>query len=392
MAEKGTRSGRNLVLVSGYYGFGNLGDEAILEEIVNELKKLVPAEDIVILSNKPEHHKQIHGVEAIDRWNFGTLASHLLKTRLFLSGGGGLFQDVNSAGSAVFYGLQIMLAKTLGARTICYAQGLGPLKTALGKLFARSALAACESVSVRDSESLALLSSWGIKAQLTADPVWALDKKAHGPEIAQQLKAARKKGIKRMIGLSLRESPHFSEKHLEMLVESLRETFDNKTLLVLLPFQNELDVKPLIEAGSSWMAHERQSHLLDTASLTLPSQWLSLMEQFDMVVAMRLHASIMALKAGVPVVGIAYDPKVERVLTEFGQPILILAKENEGADMQSIWTRTMKTALADVEGLRALAKERSESAKKLACQNFHLVAKILGMQSDPHSREEPSSP
>ncbi len=50
------------------------------------------------------------------------------------------------------------------------------------------------------------------------------------------------------------------------------------------------------------------------------------MRQFDLVVAMRLHALIFALKEGVPVVGLTYDAKVEHVLNQFGQANLNFAK------------------------------------------------------------------
>ncbi len=45
---------RTQVLISGYYGFDNLGDEAILEELVSELGEFFDSRDIVVLSNNPQ--------------------------------------------------------------------------------------------------------------------------------------------------------------------------------------------------------------------------------------------------------------------------------------------------------------------------------------------------
>ncbi len=69
-----SNSQKSLVLISGYYGFGNLGDEAILESIISELEKTVSKENIVVLSNDPERHRKTFGVTAVDRWKLGFLS------------------------------------------------------------------------------------------------------------------------------------------------------------------------------------------------------------------------------------------------------------------------------------------------------------------------------
>ncbi|HEY9788140.1 MAG TPA: polysaccharide pyruvyl transferase CsaB [Candidatus Obscuribacterales bacterium] len=378
--------GRKLVLVSGYYGFGNLGDEAILEEIVNELKRLVPPGDIVILSNTPERHAELFGVKAIYRWSFPLLLRQLPKARLFLSGGGGLFQDVTSVNSTVFYALQILLARCFFVPVLFYAQGLGPLKTAIGTFMTRIAAKLSQSISVRDAVSKELLKSWQIEAHLTADPVWALEAEPLPNDVQAILASQMPEGKNNLrLALSLRKSHNLTPELVETLVEALASVFPPDACLVLLPLQESLDNEYLGLAEAAWKAKGRPAFLLQTARLERPSQWLSLMAQFDIVVAMRLHAGIMALKAGVPVVGIAYDPKVQSVLEEFGQPILNLPKENGLKDTRQIWEKTMKAALEDVAALSRAAGERSQHAKNLACQNFHLIAKILGMQSDPHA-------
>src|SRR4030095_12973185 len=86
-----------------------------------------------------------------------------------------------------------------------------------------------------------------------------------------------------------------------------------------------------------------------------------------------------ALKNGVPVVGINYDPKIERLLSEFRQPILNLTKDANPAK----WSKTLKGALIRAPELSQTARQQAESAKNLACQNFYSLARILGMQRDP---------
>ena len=101
---------RNLVVISGYYGFGNLGDEAILEQLLNDLKRLVPADNIVVLSANPAYTTSLYQVRSINRWQISTLLPVLKQARLFISGGGGLFQDTRSIGSVLYYAGQIFLS------------------------------------------------------------------------------------------------------------------------------------------------------------------------------------------------------------------------------------------------------------------------------------------
>lgn len=374
-----TSSQRSLVLISGYYGFGNLGDEAILESIIRELEKYVAKKDIVVLSNDPAKHERIFGVSAADRWKLASLVDLLGKARLFISGGGGLFQDTTSPKSAIYYGGQIAMARVFGAHPIIFAQGLGPLKTPLGKLATRVAAQLSEDITVRDETSLSILKGWNVGAELTADPVWTLEESELPDSVNAQMRAAKASG-KPVVGLSLRNSHNFSDAKREILLKTLLQTLPEEAVLVMLPLQIEQDLPQLEPFMKAWQNAGRNACLLDVSQLQKPSQWVSLMRQFDLIIAMRLHALIFALKESVPVMGLTYDPKVEHVLRQFGQPILILPNEEGGEELAQKWLDTARAGLQDLEKLRKSAGENAETAKKLACRNFQLLAKILDIK------------
>jgi polysaccharide pyruvyl transferase CsaB len=364
---------RELVVVSGYYGFDNLGDEAILEELTNELKQLCPAQQVVVLSANPEKTASLFAVRAEDRMNLLRLMELFKRSRLFVSGGGGLFQDTNSAGSVFFYGMQMMLAKALGAKVLVYAQGLGPLKRGSSKWMTRRAFAGADAIAVRDKASLDMLSGWGVKAVQTADPVWCLPSRPLPDAVEAQLKAIPSG---RLVAVSLRQSANFGKAHVDAIVKGLLKAAPVNAHLILLPLQDDQDLPVLKEFAALWRQAGRECTLIDTSALQYPAQWISLFGRCKLVVAMRLHALIMALKAGVAVVGIAYDPKVTHLLAEFEQPGLILAKEPDSA----VWEETLVSAFNDAPKLAQRAMRKAEGAKKLACQNFTLLAKILGVQ------------
>lgn len=367
---------KKLVLVSGYYGFGNLGDEAILEELTNELKRLISPTQIVVLSNNPEQTKAAFGVEAVDRWKPANLLPLLSRAALFISGGGGLFQDTTGIKSTIFYGCQILMVRALGRKVCVYAQGLGPLKGDAARALARLSLQQANFVTVRDRDSQKLLEEWNISSLLTADPVWCLEQ-TEIPAIAldQITRLKAKPGL--TVGLSLRTAGNFSDKQLDDLVAVMDRSLPLDTKLLLLPLQLEQDIEPLNSFAQQWQAQGRHAEVLHTGEIERPSQWLAILSQLDMLVGMRLHALIMSLKSGVPVVGLAYDPKVRHVLTQFQQPILNLTKDGEGSGTFKEWLPTMQSAVATRQQLAANARAEAESAKKLACQNFELLAKIL---------------
>lgn len=373
MAEN---TNQQLVIVSGYYGFGNLGDEAILEELINELKKLVAPSQIVVLSNDPQKTREVFGVDAVDRWKPANLLPLLKRTALFISGGGGLFQDSTGIKSTIFYGCQILLVKALGRKVCIYAQGIGPLKGEGARALARMCLGQANFLTVRDKDSQKLLADWNISSTLTADPVWCLEQTdipAHALAQINALKATP--GL--TVGLSLRTAANFSSKHLDDLVSVMDRSFPLETKVLLLPLQMDQDAQPLTSFAEQWQAKGRHAEVLHTDEIKKPSQWLAVLSRLDMLVGMRLHALIMSLKSGVPVVGLAYDPKVRHVLTQFKQPILNLTKDGEGTGAFKEWLPTMQSAIATRQQLASAAGQEAENAKKLACQNFELLAKIL---------------
>lgn len=375
------RNNRKLIVVSGYYGFGNLGDEAILEQVITELLRVAPSEDICVLSANPKATTQAFEIPAADRADFLGLVRKLANARLLVSGGGGLFQDTRSPGSVAFYGAHIALAKALGARAVVYAQGVGPLTSPAGRLLTKQSLKLCDAISVRDRQSQELLESWGLKSELTADPVWNLKPSPPAPA-TQAAVAALSPGRDAdhpLVGLSIRPSSNFSERHNNSLLQALAAGLPTGARLLLLPLQATQDEPVLRHFLAGWQALGRQGAILKTKELSRPSQWIAILAQLDFLVSMRLHALIMALGTGVPSVGIAYDPKVSKLLTEFEQPILNLAKD----DPQEDWKDAIKQAFSKRVELSALAVGKSESAKNLACQNFNLLSRILSMQSDP---------
>ena len=147
------------VLVSGYYGMGNLGDEAVLAAFVEHAKK-IDRGHVCCLSGEPRETSEAYGIEAVPRASLGAIARSEEPT-IVVSGGGSLLQDVTGRkiGSA-HLGI-IILARMMRAQSP-YAQGLGPLNHAFSRWLVKRTLSRTSAITVRDEGSARLLRELGV--------------------------------------------------------------------------------------------------------------------------------------------------------------------------------------------------------------------------------------
>lgn len=164
------------VVLSGYFGFDNVGDEAILFAIIRALRKLNPTIDITVLSNNPAETAATYGVDTVNRWNIAEVRAALKSADGLISGGGSLMQDATSAKSIPYYAGVIKLAQIARVPVFIYSQGIGPINGALGKWLVKSVFNKCAGITVRDEASSELLRKIGVRSSVTVvpDPVVGL--------------------------------------------------------------------------------------------------------------------------------------------------------------------------------------------------------------------------
>jgi polysaccharide pyruvyl transferase WcaK-like protein len=164
------------VLLSGWYGGGNVGDEAVLAALVQLLRDHDPDLPITALSVNPEQTARLHKIKAIRR-NPLRFCAALADCDSFALGGGGTVQDVTSVWNLPSYLLYPMLARRMGKRVVWCGVGIGPLRTRLGRWLAARAARAAQRITVRDEASAQLLRNIGVptkRVAVTADPALAL--------------------------------------------------------------------------------------------------------------------------------------------------------------------------------------------------------------------------
>ncbi|MCD1260865.1 polysaccharide pyruvyl transferase family protein [Paenibacillus athensensis] len=175
---------RRLVL-SGYYGFDNSGDEAVLQSILLALRQQGEEQGMriepIVLSGNPQRTAAMYGVEACHRMRPAEVLRALRSSDGLISGGGSLLQDATSAKTIPYYLAVLKLAQWLGKPTFVYSQGIGPVNRRFFDGWIRAVFRRCRYLSVRDTESADLLASMRLpreRIDVVPDPVMGLPLRA----------------------------------------------------------------------------------------------------------------------------------------------------------------------------------------------------------------------
>lgn len=360
------------VVISGYYGFNNLGDEAVLYSILHSLRRCIPGIEITVLSNDPAATAREYEVAAVDRWNLRAVAGAVRRSRLLISGGGSLLQDVTGLQSLLYYLGIIWMARLLRRPVIYYAQGIGPVSTNIGRRLTGFTTRGVRAVTVRDDESARDLASMGAgrAVEVAADPVLGLRPaeidRAAGADIL------KRHGItpgRLVVGVSVRPLPGPAANWENQLAGALDMLARAGRVVVFIPMHRPADQIASREIASLM----REPHVMIGEKLNVP-QMLSLAANLDLLVGMRLHALIFAAVGGVPPLGIVYDPKVERFLRRVGMTPAGTPEQIEAKALA-------EAAEAYISGREQLAGEisrRVEELRTAADRPAEIVRSILG--------------
>lgn len=344
------------VVISGYYGFGNCGDEAMLFAIVTQLRKRIEDLEVVVLSQQPEETARNFGVRAINRRDFRLIWLELRDADLLLSGGGSLFQDVTSPRSVFYYAGIIFMARLQRKKVCLYGQGIGPLNRRISRFLVKKVAESAHLVTVRDAGSLAELRALGVRRQvhLTADPVLGLEVWGENARAGKNFPGVA--GAGPLLGISLRPWPQV-ERTLPAVAQVAAGLLAEGWRVVLVPLQRD-DCQVLALLNEKLGGKGQLLAVEDFRDLMAVTRSLSL------AIGMRLHFLIFATLAGVPAVGLSYDPKVERYMAAVGLPALPLgavAAERLALTVQDLRAREIRAELATrIQELRRRAEENAD--------------------------------
>ena len=354
------------IVISGYYGFNNAGDEALLTAILASLRTIEPKADITVISGNPGNTIVKHQVKSLYRFAAVRLLRAIGEADLVISGGGSLLQDVTSKRSLIYYLSIIAAAKWKGRKVMLFAQGIGPIRNRLMRLLTRLVVSKADVITVRDRDSAEELARMGVpvaKVEVTADPVLMLnpESKVMGKAI---LAEAGLDPYKPIIGVSVREWPE-NQRCLKQLATALGKLSEKyNAQIAILPLQVSMDLKDS-QLLQGYLPKIRNRVALLQGDYST-EEFLSIIGSFRLLIGMRLHALIFAAVMKVPLMAISYDPKVDSFLkvigTEAVGTVETLDARNVEKAAEDLWGRKSQLQEEHLVSMRELAQSTVSKA------------------------------
>jgi polysaccharide pyruvyl transferase CsaB len=379
------------VVVAGYIGHGNLGDEAILGSVLTELQTAAPHVMPVVVSGEPHETAALHDVTAIDERDLTALDRAVAASDLVVLGGGGLFHDhfgVDEATrlTARHWGLASCatiadLATRHDVPLVVLAAGVGPLTSDAGRRLTREICAGAAGVSVRDAESFDTLVSLDLSPAAicrAADPALLLAPSQNGSVPMRAHPDAS--GTSPLVAVALRDWdldashadwPGAVAGALDRLIETHAAT------ILFVPFSQQQGADGADDVATAARVHRTMRHH-DRARIhddpLTPAAAHDLLAQSQAVLAMRLHAALLAVTAGVPVVALSYDPKVRSTMAALGL-------EDATIDLRAVTAdrlhARLSAALDSGTAMTSVVEERLPALRAAARAPFMDIGGIL---------------
>jgi len=303
----------NKILLAGYYGYDNGGDELILYSLLKDLRRLKEKIEISVLSGNPEKTGKCYGVKTISRWNLFAVAIAIFHADLLVFGGGGLLQDITSSWSIYYYLALILVAKLFLKKVLLISQGIGPIRKRISRKVSGIVLGLVDLITVRDELSKFELEKLNrnVSVYMVPDPSFNLDAQAFTPGPGKHSNFKKQPTI----GICLRglkEDEKFRRAVRDICAELVREIGSE---IILIPFHKLED----LEISKQIVRDRRADYQLflweDIEEL------LDVYNEIDLVLGMRLHSIILASIFRKPFMALSlpknhplYDPKLENFL------------------------------------------------------------------------------
>lgn len=359
------------VLVSGYYGDKNAGDEAILAGLIRAIRELEPETTFTVISKKAAYTRALHHVAAVSRNDFKHTWKAAARADLILSGGGSLLQDVTSTKSLIYYLGIMTMGKLLRKPVMLCAQGIGPITRTASRALTPLVVNGVDQITVRDPESAGTLRRLGVfrpPVTVTADAALAL-----GPSDPERgaalLRTAGLDPGRPILGVSVRpwrlDGPSW-ERQLAQALDTLAAETGGQVLFVPMQVSADVPVAQRVAAAMSARSTILEAELQQ-------EEVRAIIARCDLMVGLRFHALVFAAMNGVPLVGLSYDPKNDSFLHSIGEEAVGRTRHLD----PSAVVAAARRALSDAPAIRARFMTKVAELTQLSRKNAELAVQLL---------------
>lgn len=362
------------VVLSGYYGFDNMGDDSLLTTIAGSLAAAKPNVKIAALTKDPAAMTAKTGIKCVSRTDFFAIKRQLSSAKLLISGGGTLLQDGTSSKSLYYYLGIMRLAKKCGAKVYIYANGAGPLYRESSRRATAKVLDSADLITVREPDAKKTLVSLGVpetRIAVTADPAFMIKPAGDAVEIAARL------GLdsgKRYYAVSLRECTGRAAKDIDSaalvgkvaaLCGMIKEKYAFEPVFIPMQPKHDAAICADVQAKLGYGI---------TAPTLSSGELCTLLSLMQFVIGMRLHTLIFASHMAVPMIALSYDPKINGLMHYIGQETLFRAQDFDVSDAMAAVAETV----SDADCIRAKLASGASRLARLAETDVGNAVSMLG--------------
>ncbi len=310
------------VVINGFYGAGNLGDEAILSAILSQISVFENLKPIII-SRNPKETSRIHRVSSVDHHDTIAKYLNLLRANVYILGGGGLIKDYGESSRSIESWLDsVAMAGRCGVKTMLWSVGVENLRFSKSRELVKKVLNTVDAITVRDPNSRNRLEQIGIQNRITvtADPAMFLS-----------AKYAKKRSISKnpRVIVCLR---HWNKNGVDILDKDANENLVNSVTPILnfmiKHFNTRIEFLPfrvISQDDDREIAKMVVSKMTDGGRITIHNrvpqidEAINMFSNADLAVGMRLHSVIFASSLGIPTIALSYMPKVRDYMAYINQ-------------------------------------------------------------------------
>lgn len=346
------------ILICGYYGYGNMGDESLLSVITDECKRQHPALKICALSANPEQTKSDHGIDAVARFDPERIAQVMERSKMLLFGGGNLLQDKTSTHSLLYYTHILRMAKKRGMRILIYANGIGPLFREKNRERTATALRLADAISLRDPHSFEFVKSIcpASPVRLTFDPAVLTEQKEFPVPCEHYFVVVPKKS-----------SPASTDTLVRLIRTLAQATGMSPFLISMYDKQDMAFVKTIASRTDASVCRPQNA-----------GECIGLLAKAKLVISSRLHGLVYATAAACPMMGYSDDEKLFSYLDHigFGTNDVLPCGISVNASADAVIGRAMEI-LRQSEACRAALSRSLQERKALAKQEIREAILLL---------------
>lgn len=360
-------------VLSGYYGFNNSGDDALLMALINDLTAEKEDVKIAVLSSNPMQTKIRYKVDAFKRMSPIVLYRLFKNSRVLLSGGGSLIQDETSSKSLWYYLFIISFAKRCSMRVMQIASGIGPVNGKFNQILAGKVLnKSVDRITLREEKSLKEIERLKISVpvEVTADPALSLE--GVDRESADKIFKDNNIPMGEYVCVALRDWKDVAEdfeENIASVLDHIHDKYQKNIVFVPMQYPADLGISKRIAK-----CMKNSSYIIE-APISIP-ETIGVIANSDLVVAMRLHSLVYAVSSSVGVIALKYDPKIDGFMEYF--------RQNLTCDVKAL-TKDALIEMADayfsdkdIERNKNLCNEMKKKAKRNAISAIELL-KSKGM-------------